>query len=143
MQDVWFAVPPDSHLVVDNSSLFDPPIPVDDPLPYERFTGTLPKTFNVVTPPAHAQSFTFDTTTGSFTYVPVEGYSGEDEFTAKVTDGLNQFTQLGTGNTFRVQMFKPDLDVKTVSHNQVDSDLRSAESGFWNYHSSGRLSPCT
>ena len=127
VQDVWFAVPPDSHLTVDNSSLFDPPIEVEDPLPYEWFTGTLPKTFTVITPPAHAQNFTFDTTTGSFTYEPVDGYSGADQFTVQVKDGVNQYTQIGTGNIFTVTVFKPDLDVKTVLHNQANGDLPQAQ----------------
>ena len=127
VQDVWFAVPPDGHLTVDNSSLFDPPIEVEDPLPYEWFTGTLPKTFTVITPPAHAQDFTFDTTTGSFTYEPVDGYSGADQFTVQVKDGVNQYTQIGTGNIFTVTVFKPDLDVKTVLHNQENGDLPQAQ----------------
>jgi Ca2+-binding RTX toxin-like protein len=70
VHDKWFAVPADSHLTVDNSSLFDPPIPVDDPLPDDHFTGTQPKTFAVVTPPAHAQNFTFDTTTSPLKFSP-------------------------------------------------------------------------
>ena len=123
VQDVWFAVPADGHLTVDNSSLFDPPIEVEDPLPDDHFTGTQPKTFTVVTPPAHAQSFTFDTTNGSFTYVPDDGYSGADQFTVQVKDGLNQDTQIGTGNIYKITLYKPYLDVKTIEHNAPSGDL--------------------
>jgi hypothetical protein len=47
----------------------------------DTLTGT------VVTPPAHALSFNFDSTTGTFTYMPQTGFRGHDTFTYTVNDG--------------------------------------------------------
>jgi Bacterial Ig domain len=47
----------------------------------DTLTGT------VVTPPAHALSFNFNSTNGTFTYLPETGFRGQDTFTYTVNDG--------------------------------------------------------
>jgi hypothetical protein len=59
--------------------------------------------------------------------VPVDGYSGADQFTVQVKDGLNQDAQLGSGNIFKITLYKPYLDVKTILHNAPNGDLPQAQ----------------
>jgi hypothetical protein len=49
----------------------------------------------LVTGPAHAQTFTLYPN-GSFTYIPVTGYTGTDSFTYRANDGINDSTLAAT-----------------------------------------------
>jgi hypothetical protein len=64
--------------------------------------------FEVVTGPAHAQSFSFNQNTGSFSYTPAKGfYNAADTFTYRVNDGTwngppNGIAMSGYSNTVTV-----------------------------------------
>ena len=61
-------------------------------------TATAPLTYSVVAVPAHGSATVTDAATGAFTYTPAAGYSGTDQFTFAVDDGITQSRAVETVN---------------------------------------------
>lgn len=52
--------------------------------------GNVPLTFSIVTPPAYGTLSNFVPETGAVLYTPAPGFNGGDQFTFKVTDGVDE-----------------------------------------------------
>lgn len=65
--------------------------------------------FAVATQPAHGKLSDFDGDTGSFTYTPTSGFSGDDSFTFTASDGLNR-SPAGTVNVTVTAVTPPPPD---------------------------------